>query len=283
MSAAARGGRAGRGWRSSAVLGLAHLLAGLAIVAGWRNREERYLLPDQGLGYLLGIIGLLMMLLLLLYSARKRISFMRYWGRISIWFQVHMILGLAGPVAILFHANFRLGSSNSNIALGCALLVSASGVVGRLIHGRLHHYLSGRRQTLADVREELESRRQEALRDYASEKLANCVRGLEERILAPDRGLLGELRSYARLGRHCRRTTAEARRCLRLAAREAGVGRAKIRRAERAVKAHVRAVRRVAAFTLYERIFGLWHAAHLPLTFLLFAAAAVHVTAVHMY
>jgi hypothetical protein len=39
----------------------------------------------------------------------------------------------------------------------------------------------------------------------------------------------------------------------------------------------------VAEFRAYERLFSVWHALHVPLCVLLFAAAAVHVLAVHLY
>jgi hypothetical protein len=51
----------------------------------------------------------------------------------------------------------------------------------------------------------------------------------------------------------------------------------------RDVRAYVGTVRQVARFGMYERIFALWHAIHLPLCVLLFTAAAVHVVAVNMY
>ena len=43
------------------------------------------------------------------------------------------------------------------------------------------------------------------------------------------------------------------------------------------------AMRRVASFQAYERLFSLWHALHLPLIFILAAAAVVHVVAVNVY
>jgi hypothetical protein len=39
----------------------------------------------------------------------------------------------------------------------------------------------------------------------------------------------------------------------------------------------------VLDFRVYERLFSLWHAFHLPLCFLLFGAATVHVLAVQLY
>ena len=34
---------------------------------------------------------------------------------------------------------------------------------------------------------------------------------------------------------------------------------------------------------LFERLFSLWHAVHVPLTFVLLLSAAIHVLAVHLY
>ena len=49
------------------------------------------------------------------------------------------------------------------------------------------------------------------------------------------------------------------------------------------LQAHLALVRRAAELAFYERVLGLWHAVHLPLCVLLFAAAAIHVVAVHLY
>jgi hypothetical protein len=116
-----------------------YLLACAALVAwGASVREENYVSADFGLGYALGIAGLGCMTLLLLYSVRKRARALGSLGPLRGWLGVHMMLGILGPVAILFHANFRLGSTNSSVALACMLVVAASGVVGRVIYPRIH-------------------------------------------------------------------------------------------------------------------------------------------------
>jgi hypothetical protein len=40
---------------------------------------------------------------------------------------------------------------------------------------------------------------------------------------------------------------------------------------------------RVAQYSAYERLFALWHLAHLPFVYLLIISAVVHVIAVHAY
>jgi hypothetical protein len=74
------------------------------------------------------------MLLLLLYSVRKRVRWLARFGETRHWFRTHMMLGIVGPVLILYHCNFDLGDLNSKVALYCTLLVAGSGVLGRYLY-----------------------------------------------------------------------------------------------------------------------------------------------------
>jgi len=246
------------------------------LVWGWIVREEVYLTPRFGLGYSLGIAGTAFMVLLLLYSVRKRVGLVRSWGAIRHWFNVHMILGILGPVAILFHANFSLGSVNSTVALGCVVLVASSGIIGRLIYPKIHHGLFGRRATLRELGDTAESSRGAlgaALAD--SPELAQRLEEFEAFATSQRGGLVGTVARLLVLGA---RAGATHRRSLELLERSGGH-----REAERVLGAYVDGVRRVAEFGAYERLFSLWHAFHLPLCILLFVAAIVHVVAVHLY
>ena len=113
----------------------------VASLIAWGSHAhlERYITPQRGLGYWLGITGGSMMLLLLIYSARKRFAWLRWLGGIPAWFEIHMMLGVVGPLLVLFHANFRLGATNSNVALICMLVVA-----GKRRGGALHLYAPAR-------------------------------------------------------------------------------------------------------------------------------------------
>ena len=127
------------------------LVVALLVAWGMHAHLERYITPQRGIGYWLGIVGGSLMLVLLLYSARKRFRWLRWMGGIPAWFEFHMVLGVVGPILILFHANFTLGATNSNVALFSMLLVAASGVVGRYIYTRLHARLEGHEDTLEQL------------------------------------------------------------------------------------------------------------------------------------
>lgn len=109
----------------------------------WSHRNDGYLTPESGIGYALGIVGASVMLALLLYPLRKRVRAMRAWGSVAAWFRLHMVLGIVGPVLVIIHSNFEIQSLNAAVALYSMLIVSASGIVGRYIYGRIHRGLYG--------------------------------------------------------------------------------------------------------------------------------------------
>ena len=120
----------------------------IVVAIGWWNRDVDYLSAKEGLGYYLGIIWSVMMLLLLLYPLRKKSKFMRDWGAVGHWFRAHKALGILGPVLVLYHANFRLHAVNSNVALFAMLLVVLSGLLGLFIYVKIHFNHFGERLSL---------------------------------------------------------------------------------------------------------------------------------------
>ncbi len=94
------------------------------------------------LGHFLGIAGGLFMILLLAYSLRKRLRFMRNWGNLNDWLEVHIFLGLAGPVLVFFHADLKF-SGLVGISFWSMVLVVASGIVGRYIYQSIPRSMSG--------------------------------------------------------------------------------------------------------------------------------------------
>src|SRR6478736_5640133 len=126
-------------------------LAALLIYMGFRLPLARWLSPEHGIGYTLGIVGGSAMLLLLIYPARKHWSWLQAIGSVKRWFQIHMVLGVVGPLCILYHSNFSLGATNSNAALFAMLIVSGSGIVGRYFYARIHAWLYGHKTTRAEL------------------------------------------------------------------------------------------------------------------------------------
>jgi len=262
------------------------------LYVGLRMPTERYITPKRGIGYALGIVGGSLMLLLFLYSARKRIPWLSFLGSTTGWFRYHMVLGVLGPLCILYHANFALGAANSNVALFCMLTVAGSGLVGRYIYSRIHHGLYGSKVSLGELRRSAETLRASGGTFALLPQLADRLERTEQRLLSagPQQPLLGVARLavtslVSMASRRELRSYISA--TLRAAARKSAAVAAQRTRLRRAAFAYVdrriAATRRVAGFESYERLFSLWHALHLPLIFIMLIAGVVHVFAVHIY
>jgi hypothetical protein len=203
-----------------------------------------------------------------------------------------MILGLVGPVLILAHSTFQLRSTNATVALICMLLVAGSGIIGRFIYVRIHRGLSG---------EKLNFRELHATAGFESEEMhskLHFVPDVEKRLsqfqayaLAENLGFGKSALRLFTLGTRRRiayaQCAAELRRVMRERAQIRQWDRDKLRRrlgrATRLVSEFLTSVQRVSQFGVYDRMFRLWHVAHVPLVYLLVLSGIAHVIAVHMY
>jgi len=239
-----------------------------------------------------GVIGGSLMLLLLVYSLRKRWSWLAFLGSTPSWFRFHMVLGIVGPLCILYHANFSTGATNSNVALFAMLTVAGSGFIGRYFYAHVHYGLYGRKLELSDVRAGAEKLRSLSGNMSFLPELVGRIEVSEQRLLdaGPHLALLGfakplvvalaTVRERWRLHRYLRHA-------LKAGARADRVLAAEQRRLMRAARSYIdrrlAATKRVAEFAGYERLFSLWHALHIPLIFMLIIAAVIHVIAINVY
>jgi hypothetical protein len=259
---------------------------------GWLQRDDSGLTPKSGLGYWLGIAGTALMLVLLLYPLRKRIPKLRVIGSVPFWFRVHMMLGVYGCVLILWHANFRLGSINSNMALFTMLTVAGSGIIGRYLYRKIHHGLYGRKAAVQEILAEAEALKGRIRAHLpAADRALGQLNAFGRRAAAAPEGIIAGLVFWPLLS--CRgmfvrqRLLAEARQAIAIEGRRRGqsnrLQRRRLAAVAELVTLHVNAVQAAAAFGFYERVFSLWHFLHVPLFLLLVVAAIVHVFAAHFF
>jgi len=272
---------------SAMLLGVCLLVACAWALSRWSNYTA-----GSSAGYNLGLAGGIMLLLLFLYPLRKHFRFMHGFGPAKYWFALHMTLGILGPLFILVHSRFQVGSVNAGIALASMSLVASSGIVGRFIYTRIHHGLYGRRASLKELRElaGLNSKEVHSKLAFAP-GVENALTEFEAALSAPHRDPLRSAWMFATLwlrGRtvyyQCAR---ELGRIYKVQARTEGWDRGKYQRrlkaARRLVFTYLQSVQRVAQFNTYERLFSLWHVLHVPLVYMMVFSAVAHVVAVHMY
>jgi hypothetical protein len=278
--------------RGSGLGGLTAVVV-LQIAIAYVVSRTGWFTPGSDLGYWLGVAGGLMMLALLAYPLRKHVKVLRGLGGIRHWFRLHMVCGIAGPLLILVHSTFHIGSLNAGVALVSMLLVAGSGIVGRFIYVHIHHGLYGEKASLREIQGRLGL--DEA--DVKS-KLHLVAPEVEARLLAFEKfALRADVTPFHRAWRFMtlglrglsvlRAATRELEVAYRLRAEVRGWEPAKLNRRLTAARAlvarYLKNVISVAQFSAYERLFSLWHVLHVPLVYMLAVSAVVHVVAVHMY
>jgi hypothetical protein len=252
------------------------------VCLGWIVANGNYYKPGEGLGYNLGLVGGLMMLTLLLYSARKHLPFMQKLGKLKYWFRIHMILGVFGPTLVLFHTTFRLGSVNATIAFYCMILVAGSGLIGRFVYTRIHRGLYGSRSSLKEAHEELAGSSGEIKSKlHFFPKVESKIKKFELEALEQKRGLLAGVWYF--LSFDARRILL-AWRCRRYIRLKLGTSKQELAdEASVLVSQYLKQIQTVAQFKKCEQIFSAWHVLHIPLMYMMVATAIFHVIWVHMY
>lgn len=280
--------------RSSSALGDGLLYAALAVLVllAWAISRRGYFKAGDDVGYWLGVAGGLMMLTLFTYPLRKHFRFMHRLGKVKWWLVAHMVLGIAGPLLILVHSTFHIGSLNAGVALWSMVIVALSGVVGRFIYMRVNRGLHGEQTTLRElqVRAGFDQSETRSRLHFAPAVEARLLAFEERELKAPPRWstYLRQVLVLRWQRWHAyRQCLAELHRAIDRVAHkrqwDATERARRERQARKLVDRYLANVVRVAQFTAYERVFALWHVAHVPFVYLLILSAAFHVFAVHAY
>lgn len=269
------------------------LTAVAAVLYGLSIREAELTVPYEGVGYYLGIAGGSGMLLQLGYAFAKRLRAFHRTATSRTLLRLHMVLGLAAPVAILYHCNFSLGAINSNVALTLMLLVVTSGVTGRIAHRAVLAGLAGvpTRSQAEQVRAEILHRIIQSDAGGIGWKLAQQLSAIPLLASGGEPSTLNQLVSvlrmssgsgYARLG-----LQRSVRRELALEAVRRDWSKAEQRQqsgiAIQYVSQFLVATYGRPRLTLVERGLSLWYLLHAPLFYLLIGSGVIHVLYVHWY
>jgi len=265
----------------------------LLVLGAWQFSELGLFTSKDDLGYWLGVAGGTMMLTLFLYPMRKHMRIMQRVGPLKYWFLLHMVFGIAGPLLILVHSTFKIGSMNAAIALTCMIVVALSGIVGRFLYRHIHRGFLGEKSTLRELQLEA-GFEHDAVKSRFHFVPAVELRLLEfeaETLQGGGSSLASQLRRVFVLPVRQRLVYFECRRqvdaTLARIARHRGWRRSDLedrkRRARALLHDYLSAVVNVAQFAAYERLFSLWHVLHIPFVYVLVISAIAHVIAVHVY
>jgi hypothetical protein len=239
----------------------------------------------SGLRFWLGVTGATMMALLLFYPLRKLFSRSRILGSIGGWFQLHILLGLLGPVCILYHCNFGHGSSNANVALWSMLVVALSGIAGTFAYGRASHDFYTTRQLTLQHRDAIMAALSELNADVSGrEALAAAFETFQAGLLTPRRGIVRGIIARLRVERSRLIITHMIKDILAARARRQELTRDDVRQIKGPLAQHLKrymvVARSAASQSIREQIWARWRMFHVPVFLIMIVAASLHVIAV---
>ena len=238
------------------------------------------LAPSTDAGYYIGIVGASLMLLLMTYPLYKRVRAFRSWGTTRFWFRLHMVCGLLGPALIIVHSGLNMRSMNAAWAFWSMVVVAGSGVVGRFLYRRIHRGMHGEletAQTLAAAVAAASFHIDRALPDDASvsKEVGDFASRCAELAKVPPFAAIGAV--FLPLWRwslqwHVRR-----------ALNRAAIPDERRLQKQALLTRFFVSNQRYAQFALFDKLFSLWHVAHVPFVVTLFLSTIAHIVAVHLY
>lgn len=254
------------------------VIAAVSLIYVWAVARLDAVPPASDLfGHGLGILGFLLMLMTeTLYSLRKRSRRAR-WGRMSVWLRFHIITGLVGPYMVLLHTSWKF-TGLAGIVTALMFAVVISGIVGRYIYTAVPRTADGVEVEAGELERQIaaaEAGLQHWL-DTQPEATRAFFPNLDSLTAAPESGLtlvLGrtftEWSYRLRWGRQVRRMEGVSR--------TQAAELAQLLRRQRALH------RQQASLVMARRLLATWHAVHIPIGMVLFAAAFVHIGAAIYY
>jgi hypothetical protein len=269
-------------WRRGGIL--AYLVSAAAVLAVLAAGADYYRTPllerahhegywqwkaGGSVGHKLGITGSSMMVLMLLYSVRKRVGALRRLGPLSRWLDVHIYLGVFGPLLVVLHSTFKVQGLVA-LSFWSMVVVALSGVLGRYLYLQIPRTRAGEEIALAEI--EAEDRELSAqLRTRFGLDEAQLER-LEALVGAPER--TGLFAGFVRLLTDDLRL----RSGLRQFARSCGsVPRPVVRDFERVVREKAQVRRRILLWDRAHELFHYWHVLHKPFALVMYVFMIVHV------
>jgi hypothetical protein len=219
------------------------------------------------LGHLLGILGALFMVTLLAYSLRKRLRFMRGWGNLNDWLEVHIFLGLSGPVLVLLHTVFEF-SGLVGICFWAMTLVVVSGIIGRYIYQAIPRSISGMELNRIELEaEEIGITYELRKRLPGGHPIWDSLADLEKSTRRTAPGALWMGGETAKLQSAFNRTLKKTR----------ALSRGERRKLLGLVVSRQKLIRRKEFLDKTQRILHYWHLLHIPFVVLMFLILFVHI------
>ena len=269
-------------WRTGLIA--LHLLAAAFVLALFVSGADFYRTPllerahhdgywewkaGGSVGHKLGLAGSSIMVLMLLYSVRKRVGALRRLGPLGRWLDIHIFLGILGPALVILHSSFKVQGLVA-LSFWSMVIVASSGVLGRYLYLQIPRTRAGEERALAELEAEDRDLSGQLRTRFRLDEAQ--IAGLDALVAVPTRvGLLG---GFARLVTDDLRL----RSGLRAFARSCrSVPAPVFADFERVVRQKAQVHRRILLWDRVHELFHYWHVLHKPFAVVMYLFMIVHV------
>lgn len=260
------------------------------VYIGWAAIKEINFTESGDFVYNAGLVGGILMLVALCYSAFKRMKYFKRHATPDTWYYLHIACGAVGGYLVILHSSFDLGSTNSTVAFFCMLIIIISGALGRYLYTLSSIILH---RQYAEIKE-LEPDLFESLNRYDcknSDRVRNRLSKFTLHCLNPPRGVFRFFTrtvSVTYYGWYFYITSAQdLRKIINRTSKQYGFSRKDrtvLKKSKiRALRHYMRRIIRMGYMSLLEHLFHKWRVLHVPLLYILAISATVHVVVIHMY
>ncbi len=253
------------------IRGLPYYLTPLAL----RPHHPDYALlrPAGSWGLIFGMIGTVLLTSLLLYSVRRRTRLFGNLLPLKIWLDVHIFMGVTGPLFIVLHTSFKFNGIVS-ISFWAMVAVAISGVFGRYLYLQIPRNIKGeeiRAEVLAGQEQELKQKFQQDHRiDPATIDRIMILQEEDEQ-------------SLTQMLWHDLQRPWRSRRLVRALGKELGIARPDaltlVRDSSTLAKVH----RRLIRLRKIQKWFHLWHVIHRPFALIMYLVMLLHISVALMF
>lgn len=229
--------------------------------------DFRSLRPAGQVGHGLGILGSVMVVVLLVYSLRKRIRFMQRWGDLSVWLRYHIFLGVVGPILVTLHTSFKVDGLVA-VSYWSMVAVALSGVFGRYLYQQIPRNVLGEALGADDIESRsevilVELSENHGVGDQGVATLEKLALGPLENRPAPVALIILPVVNFT-LARQLQSD---------IVGFSPGAG----KEARQMARTWVLQTRRLHLFHLIRDLFHWWHVFHKPFAFIMILIMIVHV------
>ncbi len=98
--------------------------------------------PSKGIWHPVGWAGSGMMVVMMLYTVRKRVAFLGFLGSMRRWLSLHMFFGIMGPLLVTLHTTFKFHGLIAT-SFWCMIVTMVFGILGRYIYVQIPRSITG--------------------------------------------------------------------------------------------------------------------------------------------